>query len=374
MDKLQELRSQIDNIDENIVQLYEKRLRLVEGVAEYKKLNNAEVLQQNRENDVIEKAVEHLSDSTYAPQVVSLMTSIMDISKDLQRQKIDKLPTFDYQRKAFDKSAKVGYYGQKASNSWEAMNSIFGKNANCQCYDQFEQIFVAMKNNEIEYGVVPIENSYTGAIDEVYDLLGKYDLYIVAEKWQRISHQLYSLSGDINQIKKVYSHPQPLSQCDMYLADKQWELCPFSSTSASAKLVAESNDSSLAAIANVSSGELYGLKLVAENIHTNKENWTRFIVISRVLTTDTNNKISIQFNLTSTAGALFNVLKYFAKFGINMVKIESRPVKNNPCNYYFFIDLEGACNDNNMAIALHYIKQNSNYFKFLGEYSKDNFV
>ncbi len=370
MENLDKLREQIDKIDKELIVLYEKRLDLVGQVAQYKKQSGTNVLQQSRENIVLENAVNNLTNKDYSYQAQELMTSIMDISKDMQRQ-VTSSPQNYFERENINRDCPKGYFGEKGSNSHQALIDILGDKNSCG-YDSFVKMLEALKNNEIKYAVLPIENSSTGAINQVYDLLAKYDFYIIGEKWEKISHNLYGIKGaSLENITTIYSHPQALEQCDQFLENKGWTLLPYYSTSSAAKMLSNQKNSQLGVIANDYAGELYGLEKLASGIHTNKENYTRFVVLSSSLTNGQNNKISLLFNLVSKPGTLYNVLRYFAKYQINMVKIESRPVKNNPCNYFFYVDLEGNCQDENMNIALDYVKQNSNVFKFLGEYKKD---
>ena len=219
---------------------------------------------------------------------------------------------------------------------------------------------------------MPIENSSTGAITEVYDLLRKYDFFIVGEQWQGINHCLLGVEGTkLEDIEEVYSHPQAITQCDNYLSGGKWRIIPFKSTASSAKLVAEQKDKRKSAIASKRNAALYGLEVIAENIQSQSCNYTRFIVIGKnLLDSQKSDKTSIVFALNSTPGALFNALKYFAKNGINLLNIESRPVENSPERYYFYVDLECPCDSAKLNEALEYVAEVSSFFEILGEYPK----
>lgn len=374
MDELAKLRQQIDIIDKQIVELFEKRMNVVLGVAEYKKTHNTGVLQTSREEQVLQKAVDNLNDKEYGSAVRQLMTEIMSLSKDLQKSKISQESALKgYVRKPMDKSAKKGFYGDRGSNSEQAMIDFFGDN-NGESYATFEEVFAALKRGEIEYGVLPIENSSTGAITEVYDLLRKYDYYIVGEQWVSINHCLLGVKGaKLEDIQEVYSHHQAITQCDNFLSQYKWKIVPYKSTASSAKLVAQSNDKTKCAIASKINAQLYGLDILKENIQSQSCNYTRFIIISRyLLESEENNKTSIVFALNSQPGALFNSLKYFAKNDINLLNIESRPVENSPESYYFYTDLEYPCNSAKLNEALNYVKEISTFFDIVGEYKKGN--
>lgn len=373
MDRLEELRNQIDVIDKDIVALFEKRMSVVLGVAEYKKEHKTNVLQTSREEQVLQKAVDNLSNKEYADAVKQIMIEIMGVSKDLQRKKGagDSVMLKGYQRKPLDYNAKKGYYGDRGSNSEKAMIDFFG-NDDGENFQTFEEIFKALKEGKIEYGVLPIENSSTGAITEVYDLLRKYDYFIVGEQWVGINHCLLGIEGSsIDDIKEVYSHPQAITQSDGFLATRDWKIIPYKSTASSAKLVAETADKSKGAIASERNAELYGLKILKSGIQSQYCNCTRFVVVSKyLLDSDESDKTSIVFALNSTPGALFNALKYFAKNNINLINIESRPVENSPESYYFYTDLEFPCNSPELTEALEYVNSVSDFFEIIGEYKK----
>lgn len=375
MEELTKLRQQIDVIDKQIVELFEKRMGVVLGVAEYKKTHNTGVLQTSREDEVLKKAVANLKNKEYGDQAKQLMTEIMSLSKDLQKSKISQETKRlkDYPRRPMNMQAQKGFYGDRGSNSEHAMIDFFG-DSDGKSYATFEEIFMALKNGEIEYGVVPIENSSTGAITEVYDLLRKYDYFIVGEQWVSINHCLLGVKGaKTEDIKEVYSHHQAITQCDNFLSRYKWRIVPYKSTASSAKLVAESGDKTKGAIASKINAQLYDLDILEENIQSQSCNYTRFIVVSKyLLDSKENNKTSIVFALNSQPGALFNSLKYFAKNNINLLNIESRPVENAPETYYFYTDLEYPCDSPKLREALEYVNNISTFFEIVGEYKKGN--
>lgn len=372
MNELDRLRERIDLIDREIIALFEKRMGVVLDVAEYKKTHSANVLQSSREEEVLQKAVDNLSDKNYADAARQLMTELMGLSKDLQRKKISQGSRIEkYSRSPLDLKAKKGYYGDRGSNSQQAMTDFFGDGEG-ESFSTFEDVFIALSCDKIKYGVLPIENSSTGAITEVYDLLRKYDFFVVGEQWQSINHCLLGVKGaSVEDIKEVYSHPQAITQCDGFLSGGRWKIIPFKSTASSAKLVAQENDKSKAAIASMRNAEIYGLDVLKRNIQSQYCNYTRFIVIGKnMLDDEKSDKTSVVFALDSTPGALFNALKYFAKNGINLLNIESRPVENSPERYYFYVDLEYPCKSSKLNEALEYVAGVSSFFEIIGEYKK----
>lgn len=379
MSELDGYRKKIDEIDKEITRLFEQRMDTVIKVGEYKKANNLPVLNKDREKQVIKKNINYLSNKDYAEELTVFYNHLMNISKDLEHKKMKgKADESDFFNKKKIKShrknkCKVGYFGVPGSYTEEAMINHFGEDADSKSYDEFEDVFMAIKNNEINYGVVPIENSSTGAISKVYDLLYKYDFYIVGEECVKIEEHLLGVEGTkLEDIKEVYSHEQPFAQSTEFLKQySDWKLIPFHSTSVSAKLVSDLKDTSKAAIASRRSAELYGLDIIAEDINNRSENTTRFIVISKIFESDTEcNKISVVFSMEHKAGALYELVRHLAENQINMMKIESRPMQTGVWKYFLYVDFEGNVSDEKVKNALNKIDENSSYFKLLGGYKK----
>lgn len=271
-------------------------------------------------------------------------------------------------------SPRVGYQGVPGAYGEEATYSYFkGGWSELIAHDAFEDVFDALLEGSIDYGVVPIENSSAGEVVDIYDLIKEHQLYIVGEQTIKIQHNLLGLKGArIEDIEEVYSHPQGLSQTKAFLkAHPYMKQVPYINTATACQHVAELKDSSKAAIASKRAASLYGLDILEENIHFNKNNFTRFIVLSRKMhITDECDKISIVFNTSHTSGSLYNILGHFAYNGLNLLKIQSRPLLEKKWEYYFFADLEGNLQDVNVLIALSKIKDQCPYFKILGNYQQ----
>ncbi|MGN0771107.1 MAG: prephenate dehydratase [Christensenellales bacterium] len=365
---LDEIRAKIDEIDGEIIKLFDERMECAKQVAEFKKNNAVPVLQSGREEEVIAKAQAKIANDDLRAYVPELMNCLMELSKDYQRRLYAESPVANFDRESLDNQAAVGYFGEVGSNTQRAALEYFGKEE-AVSFSSFEEIFEAVSTGKIKYGVLPIENSSTGAITDVYDLLGKYNLYIVGEKWLRIEHSLLAKKGvNVQDVIKVYSHPQALSQCKEYLQRQGMQVCDCASTSAACKMIAANDESGVAAIADKSNASRYGLEVVEENVATCKDNFTRFVVVAKTLLDIQSDKVSVHFVIKNKVGSLFNALRIFARYKVNMVMIESRPIKNNPKNYSFYVDLEGNCNQNNVRLALEYLQQNSTVFKIIGEY------
>lgn len=372
MDKLTEIRNSIDKIDEQIVKLFESRMQLVKQVADYKKENKSEVYQGARENQVLERAVENLEDKNLAVYAQSLMKSMMALSKDYQRSQINTVKT-EIEKKPLDLNARVGYFGVEGSNTEKATVDFFG-DGKFESFSHMGSIFEAIDSGEICYGVIPIENSSTGAINDVYDLMDTHNCYIVGEIWERIDHNLWGIQGsELSDIKEIYSHPQAFEQSKEFLDNYSWERIPYYNTAIASKMVKESNDKTKGAISSKRAGQLYGLKLLKDNIQTQKENFTRFIIVSKTLIEGKSDKISLEFSLEHQPGALRNVLEYFARYGVNMSSICSRPIKNYPGKYNFYIDFEKSGNDEEIKMLFEGLSGVCERYKMLGEYKKGGF-
>ena len=268
---------------------------------------------------------------------------------------------------------KIGYQGVKGSFSEEAMISFFGENNKSLNYEKFEDVFISLKNDEIDYGILPFENSCTGAITAVYDLISKYGFYIVGEECIKINQNLVGVKdATVDDIKEVYSHPQGFEQSKNFLRNHEdFKLIYFYNTAISAKHVSKLNDKSKAAIASSRAAKIYNLDILAKNIHDNNNNHTKFVIISKNLqSSKESNKITVSFSLENRAGSLYNLLGHFVKNNINMIKIESRPSNGELWEYVLYVDLEGNINDEKVKNAINLIKEETRYFKLLGCYKK----
>lgn len=371
---LEDFRKEIDEIDKQLIALFEKRMDEVLKVAQYKKDNNLDIFQKGREEAVIGKALTNLKNKDYSDEVVKFLNATMEISRGLQKRKIlsgKKAKEIEINTQPIKKNSKVGYPGAQGSFSEEALDKFFGECVQKKSYKEFEDVFEALEEGKLDYGIIPIENSTTGAISATYDLLRKYDFYIVGEECIRIEQNLIGLEGTIlEEIDEVYSHTQGIEQTSEFLNEyNHWKLIPFHNTAISAKLIKDLGDKSKAAIASKKAAEIYGLKVIKENINNEKDNFTRFVVISRSLDVVPDaDKISVVFSLENEAGTLYRLLRHFAENNINMIKIESRPMKDDSWKYFLYVDFEGTLESELVKKALKLIEANSEYFKLLGAY------
>lgn len=368
--ELDEIRKLIDEVDGEMLPLLEKRLRLAQEVAEYKRLHGGGVLRPEREREVLDKAVSMLQDSGNALYAEQFMRAVMDISKDLQRVRLMR-PQPAIERAPLDKSGRVGFFGDEGSFTESAAIGYFGEGSVRVPCDTFAGVFKLVQSGAVKYGVVPIENSSTGAISEVYDLLGQYNFFIIGEKWVRVRQQLAGIAGaGIDDVREVYSHPQGLKQCADFFGNYPGiRLIPYHNTAQSAAYVALCGDKSKAAVCSERAAKMNNLEIIRRDINTQSDNYTRFIVISPTMCDGECDKLSVTFTLGNRSGTLYNALRYLSVYNVNMTRLESRPQKNNPGNYVFYVDISGDMRQAELALAL--LKDSCLSYKLLGEYKKD---
>lgn len=273
-----------------------------------------------------------------------------------------------------DYTKVVGYQGLPGSYSEEALKGYFGENINTYNVSTFEEVFEALNEKKIDYGVLPIENSSTGGIKEVYDLLRKYGFYIVGERCIKVNHNLVAIKGTkLEDVKEVYSHSQAFEQSSDFLKEHpEWKLIPYKNTAISANFVKENGKRTKASIASKRAAKLYDLDIIKENINHNVHNYTRFIIIGRELEINKKfDKVSIVVSTLHKPGELFKVLKFFAEKNINLLKIESRPVLEKPWEYFFYIDFQGNLGEDYIKEAANLLEKSSSYYKLLGNYNQD---
>jgi len=379
MEGLAEYRNEIDRIDKELTALFEERMNFALKIAQYKKDNNLAVLQNGREDEVLEKAVSNLKNKDYSEAIKSFLNSTMEISRNLQKSKISadkEQEELEIKREEIKLNSKVGFPGVRGSFSEEAALKFFGEGSDSISYDGFEDVFIAIETGEIKYGMLPIENSSTGAISDVYDLIQKYGFYIVGEESIKIDQHLIGLEGaTLEDIKEVYSHAQGISQSSEFLKQyDEWKLIPFINTATSAKLVRDLGDKSKAAIASKRAAKIYGLNIIRESINNQKNNSTRFVIISKEMEVSKDaDKVSVVFSLENEVGFLYKLLRSFVENNINLIKIESRPIKDAAWKYFLYVDFEGTIDRKETVKALNDLEKDTAYFKLLGAY-KHNII
>ena len=267
---------------------------------------------------------------------------------------------------------KVAFQGERGAFSEIAAIKFFGSSIEPVLCKTFEEIFKKISCKEADYGLLPIENSQTGGINEAHDLLLQQELFAVGEVKLKVEHCLIT-KDEINfkLIKKVYSHPQALAQCEGFLSKNlpHCQIIPVYDTAGSVKMISNLKKNNVAAIASNWAAELYGLKIMRKGIQDNKHNYTRFLVLSSEISPDPkNNKTSIIFAVVSKPGALYKCLKEFALRDLNLTRLESRPSKQKPWEYIFYTDFEKGLFEQSAREVLEELKKHTTFVKVIGTY------
>lgn len=378
---LSEIRKEIDSIDRQLVDLFEKRMELCRNVAEYKIETGKKVLDPKREKEKLENIAGMVGNPENAYAVRDLFAQIMSNSRKMQYRMLEQTSgTLREPYEAVDSVEKdkctVVYQGVPGAYSYIAMRRYFGRDVNNFAVATWRDAMEAVSEEKADYAVLPIENSTAGIVADVYDLLEEYDNYIVAETYVKVEHALLGLPGtDIDKVETVYSHPQGFMQCERFLAKhKNWQQISQTNTAGSAKKVLEENDTTHVAIASEEAAEVYGLEVLERAINDLDNNTTRFVVVSKNRKFVRNaKKMSIVFEIKNEAGSLYSILSHIIYNGLNMNKIESRPseskkIEEKKWNFRFFVDFEGNIDEPAVMNAMRGIEEEAVSVKLLGNY------
>lgn len=351
MTGLEKARNVINDVDAQIAACFEQRMHAAEDVVAYKMENGLPVFDGAREKEVIEKNLAKIEDEKLKPYYRDMLVQLMRISKEYQN--------------AILHQGVYGYQGAHGAFGHIATGRLFPSGVQ-KSYAKFEDVIKGVLNHEIEKGVLPFENSTTGEIGEVMDLLHKYDVKISAFYDLKVEHNLMGIKGaQLGDIKRVYSKLQAIEQCEDSLKPFDFELVPYANTALAAKLVAESGDMTIGAIAARESAEEYGLDILMENINSSRDNVTRFIVIENTLPKHSN-LVMAMFTVNHESGALAKIMQIVAQHSLNMTSIRSRACKEKSWQYYFYMEIEGDIADKNIADCFELCRQHCEEFKVIG--------
>ena len=382
MRDLQQCRAEIDRLDRQIVALFEERMAVCREVGAYKVAHHLPVLDEERERQVLQAKAALLQDADLRPQVIALFETIMAGSRSLQRRMVTETDP----AKAGDLGAyqamrhwsgqplteqRVLYQGQPGAYCEEAAMGFFGDDCQRLNLKTWDGVFWGVKEGFGDFGVVPIENSSTGSINDVFDLLGQFGCYIVGEQIVPVRHCLVALpNASMDTITDVYSHAQGFAQCRPFLGEHpKWEHHEMVNTAVAAKFVAESGDSTKAAIASRRAAELYGLQILQSAINENVRNYTRFLIVAaEPRFPEDANKISVRFTIPHREGSLCRILQIFAQAGLNLEKLESRPVPESRWEYSFYADFTGNLRREEMDRGIRELIDAASSFRILGNY------
>ncbi|MBQ8261457.1 MAG: prephenate dehydratase [Lachnospiraceae bacterium] len=379
MKDLKELREEIDKIDSQMVALYEKRMEVAAGVAEYKLANGKKVFDREREKIKIAAVKSLLEKPENEQGIQELYEQLMSMSRKLQYKMLMeseaakdgelRLPFIPLDE--INKKARVVFQGAAGSYSEAAMREFFGENANSFHVETFRDAMMALEEGSAEYAVLPIENSTAGIVSEIYDLLAEFEHFIVAEQVIKIEHCLMGCPGTtLDTIETVYSHPQSLMQSEHFLREHgSWNQISMKNNAFAAEKVATEQKCNQAAIAGEYAAKVYGLEIIKKGVNHSDSNSTRFIIVSnrKVFLRDAK-KISLCFEIPHESGSLYRILSHFIFNGLNMNKIESRPIEGRNWEYRFFVDFEGNLADSGVRNALCGLREEAINLRVLGNY------
>lgn len=367
-EQLAQVRAGIDGIDDRIMSLFNERMRMSLQAGELKVAGNLSLVDEERERQAVQRAVSGV-DETLAGEAALLMRSVIALSREYQRRSFfnGKAPWLPPSGEKKSRGLVCVHQGAPGAWSEEALLKVFPE-AEKMVVETFEDVFLAVKNKNADYGIVPIENSRTGAIGETYDLLRKYGCFVVGKTRVHIRHCLMGARGmKIEDVREVRSHPEALSQCRDFLRSRNWDLTACRNTATAAEAAARSPEKRLAAIGSRRAAELNKLDILAEDIMDDPGNLTYFVIIALTPQYDADSDVvSLTFATPHRAGALCEALLPFMAMGINLFRIESRPAAMG--NYRFFVDIEGHIDDQAVKLSLGQAASACEYLEVLGCY------
>lgn len=370
---LDDVRKEIDTIDKDLTDLIVRRMEASKMVAQAKIDAGLPIFNGEREKVVIESAVERSGE--YADVAKNIFASLIDMSKALQHKMIDTDKTQSFTdsllaaKKDINMPKTIACQGAKGAYSHRAARN-FCPDAEVNFYKSFEDVINAVETGKEEFGVLPIENSSAGSVIEVYDLLCNHRFYIAKAVEVSVDNCLIGIKGVKKEdIKCVYSHPQALRQCSDFLSENGIEPREDVNTAIAAKRIAELEDKTIGVVASGEAAAEYGLEILERDINNCENNRTRFILISKdMIITDDADKISLSFIIEHTTGSLYRILSRFVESGLNLTKIESRPVRSGEFEYRFYLDFTGNIHDKATLELISSLSCELSEFVFFGNY------
>ena len=376
---IKDARNEIDKIDGELTDLFVKRMKLSKEIAAYKKENNLPVFDKTRERDILNKACDRAG-SELENYISILYTTLFDVSRSYQKQLIGHSTelTSEIDRalketeEVFPARSVVACQGVEGAYSQYACDKLFST-PSIMYFNRFQGVFQAVESGLCRYGILPIENSTAGSVNEVYDLMRKHHFYIVRSIKLRIDHNLLVKKGTkLSDIKEIISHQQAIDQCSEFLKTlKDVKITVCENTAAAAKMVAESQRNDVAAISSRNCADLYGLSVLSDTVQNNDNNYTRFICISKKLEIyQGSDKISMMFSIAHKPGTLYNVISRFSALGLNLTKLESRPMPGKDFEFMFYFDLNANIKEPKVLKLIGEFDDEFDKFTFLGSYTE----
>ncbi len=376
---IQELRKQINEIDAQLVKNFENRMHVALQIAQYKKENGLPVFDPARERDVLNRQTAAVGEEM-AMYVKLLYNTLFDISRSYQQRYITRgsgltnhiARAIEETPKLFPKQAVVACQGVEGAYSQQACDKLFAL-PSITYFKRFEGVFQAIDSGLCRYGVLPVENSSYGSVTEVHDLMRKYRFSIVRSVRLKIDHRLMAKPGvAVSDIREVVSHEQAIGQCSEFLKSlKGVKVTVCENTAVAAQMVSQSDRRDIAAISAPVCAALYGLSILKTDISNSDSNFTRFICISKQLEIYPGaNKMSLMLNVQHKPGALYSMIARFAALGLNLTKLESRPLAGTDFEFMFYFDLDASVYDEAALQLLSELDEGPETFTYLGSYSE----
>ena len=366
-------RAEIDAIDNEILRLLNRRAQIALRVGAVKAENDASMVDPNRESEVIARLTNENPGPFDATAIENIFQRIIDESLALQQKRFLRRRTTDPSaaRVSIEATSSVGFLGDPGSFSETAALGILGEGCDYVSYPTFDELYRSAADGEVQYIISPLENSLVGSIQRCYDLLAASDLSIVAEIILPVSHFLIAgPEATIETIASVESHPAALSQCERFFAGHpHLNRIAGDDTAGSVRRAVESGDPTRAAIGGRRAAMIYGGKILREHVEDHSDNFTRFALLSKIADPDTNGaKISLILRLKNEPGSLHNSLRPFVRRGIDLAKIESRPIKGQPAEFNFYLDLQAPASESELRGALDEVSAQAVNVRYLGRY------
>lgn len=370
--ELKDIREKIDECDRQLTRLLVQRMQCSLAVAEVKKAQGLPLYHPAREQEILQRV--RAEGGEYGTYLAEIYAFIMSCSRELQSTRLNAgRPLPEYAEKKPEIAGNVACYGTNGAFTHLALRAAYPKAEPVFC-SRFAQVFEAVSSGSCAFGIVPVENSTAGSVREVYDLLLQYKSYIVGSVNMAVRHNLLARPGTaLAAVKTVYSHPQALSQCNGFIRSHGLRAVEYQNTAEAARLVAESADSTVAAIGSTYCAEAYGLQVLAPAIQDYQNNCTRFAVLSnQPIFEPGSNKISLSFATPHTPGALQKILTRFALHGLNLTKLESAAGKGGDFETQFYLDFDGSLKNPDTAQLLQTLADEVHDFAVLGNYRVQN--
>lgn len=376
---IKELRKEIDSIDKELTALFQKRMEVAAGVAKYKQENNMPVFNREREREVLNSVTARVPEELES-YTKTLYETIFNLSRSYQKKLIK--PQSSVSKMIADVTAQtpcerpsravVACQGVEGAYSQFACDKMFTYPSIVYCRG-FEDVFKAVDSGLCRYGVLPVENSTAGTVNKVYDLMKEHKFYIVHSLKLFIRHSLLAPEGvKLEDVKEIFSHEQAINQCSGFLSKLGVKVTPCENTAVAAKMVAESGRKDCASIGSKDGAAQYGLSAIKTGIQNTDNNYTRFICISKTPEIYPGaKKTSFMMTIPHEPGSLYNILSRFAALGLNMTKLESRPIPGSNFEFMFYFDIDASVYSDNLKALFSELENDAEQFSYLGSYTEE---